>query len=1531
MSSTLIPALVALVNVAGFRAGDIIAVDAAAIAALSASLPAQSFARILVPYGTQAVGGSSSTGTTTTVTGGTGGGTGGTTLGAVYLTGVVTQTATTTTLSASDGHTYAIPTSALTAAQLAWVASLPTLQAEADASVAKNTAQDATLSTLASGLTAVRTEADTSAAKDAAQDSSIGSLGSRLGADESSLTTLTVAEAHLASLLTLFVAAPFAYPDGSGALRAGTVIPASVFANGTLNLSGLSNTGTGTGTASPTLAAPSAVTGLSTTSATTTGFVVSWTLPTTGGAVDHLLLSYGVSGGTMTTVNLPATATSYAVSGLVSNTSATNYVYSVTAVNATSTAPANGSATTLAASTASAPPPMPALGTAPSAAGTPPTIYQVVTAQCTGPTSLTATLAALTAGSNVAVLVNGGSGRQNAVAATIAPAGLARVVDTVFGNGWVAAYWAASSSITGGTVTLSGIADTVNMLVIETNAQSLDVTYGALGGAGSTTRTFGPTAADTASATTIVLAKTNENGQMTVSGPAAIGSFPGGTGAPNYNAAVAFQLPNKSTAPVSMTVANANQSSSSSSCALVANLYASTLAGGAATAATPVILPGLPVVPALLPIPAAGLRADVARERAAIAQGKAVRYQQGWFGASGRPGSTRAAKAAQAAGFACRRLEFQNYDNWNDLIGGVKQNALDNYQQGFRGKLLTTSIMIIVYQANYADAAAGAYDANWKQIGQGLIDAGLHDVDVRPGWELEDDYYEPNIDTMRDQFVAAQKRFKFILNSLPGAQFNFVGEAELITGGSLSVGDATPYHQGPSWYGRFGVDGYETAYEGGQGKYLTSNQAQINSINGAFYNASTNSLDASSALATSYGVALDLPEGACVGLRNDGYGIGDEPAFATKWVQYLPAHNVSGVNWWNDNGGGTVSNVTPQTKLPGSSAFPLTWAILKAAFGTPAADPDVANGAIPQTPGMVLSSSGGNLTIASSKTNSADTVVHTFREVCLAGTNNWLTINDVSADTTMSTGSVPSEVDSLPALPTAPTTGDFIVKVRTADANTLGISPWVQQTWDLTSNAAVGSQITYPSTFGLNDDGSYGPSLRAGEIAPTGVVGSGTPMLATMVQDGFGTIAAGAAANLAFGSAVKAGSGIVVVAFGSHNDVGLLTAPAGFVKRKDRVLGDFNPNQWGAVFDGLGSALTDGKTITLGGTGTEDFSLYIHESTGTWYEYVAQPGAYGPSAASVAVPMTATQGNADRFVCVTCDYAGAPTGVSTGTVAHSGPGTNYGGTLYHGPAVVALPPASAGTLMLTYASTALAPGYVAVNLYTANPGGNAVQVGSGATSSSTGTTSTTGTSTAASMVQMVSATTTAAGNATLTLSAAAKAGNHALLLVGNYGVSNGATEVVTVPSGWAQLQASDPGGGEVSIFSAPVSALISNGVTIGIPGAGGAYLVETTAAVFPDVSAGTVSVNGQTLTLQPVAASKTGGDRYAIAVGYDGQFTYPWSGAGVLSSTDSNNGSPYTVLIAVPAASTGTVSATTGTSQGAVYNGSFASVNGYTS
>lgn len=59
-----------------------------------------------------------------------------------------------------------------------------------------------------------------------------------------------------------------------------------------------------------------------------------------------------------------------------------------------------------------------------------------------------------------------------------------------------------------------------------------------------------------------------------------------------------------------------------------------------------------------------------------------------------------------------------------------------------------------------------------------------------------------------------------------------------------------------------------------------------------------------------------------------------------------------------------------------------------------------------------------------------------------------------------------------------------------------------------------------------------------------------------------------------------------------------------------------------------------------------------------------------------------------------------------------------------------------------------------------------------------------------------------------------------------------------------------------------------------------------------------------------------------MAMGSDAHHTHPWAAAGVPASTDSNNGVPRTVLIAMPA---------TGASDDPACNGAFAPAVGFCS
>ncbi len=1391
--------------------------------------------------------------------------------------------------------------------------------------------------------------------------------------DASSIGSLSTAEAHLASLVTLSTAAPFAYPDGSGALRAGTVLPASLFHNGTLDLTSLmgaaSASGTTTGTTSPAATVPGQVTGLAVGTTAPTYAPLSWTAPASGGTPTGYTISYGTAGGTVTTIMTGSTATSYTLTGLAAGTT---YVVSVQATNSagSGTASSNASATTAAAPSASTlPPPMPALGTAPSASGPPPTIYQVVTAQCTGPTSLTATLAALTAGSNVAVLVNGGSGKTNAANATVSATGLMKLTDAVFQNGWVLEMFGPSSALGGTTFTLSNIVDTVNMVIVETNATGADFTHGALSGVGTTTRTWTPTAADTASAASVVLAKSNENGQLTVSGQTAIGSFPGGSGAPNYNAGVAFRPAAGSSAAVAITAANANTSPSSSTCAVTVNLYAHPLIGGVAATGTPVVIGGATPTPAVIPPPAGGYAPYHQRDLAAVAQGKQPRFQLGMFGASYTQGWRRLALFSYAIGFATARQDFASYDYPSDSYGSTQYRGRANAKQGVTGKMCCISYVPWSKASFIGDVAAGNYDSDFMSLADDLIAYGSAQDRIRFTWELNMQYYYGvDIHNCPDQFVAAIRRVIWLMTSRPGAQFTVDGPAPILESGADANGDPTQYLPGADATGDLSTDNYYVAWNDKGGCATTLPASRISSIISALQNAGTGSTSWQAKYAKQYGVPMGFPEGASCGTRrDDGHGLGDVAELATAYMAELFSDPVAYLFWWNDNGGGTDSWVTPMSGWPNSSNFPATWEVFKAKLGTPQADPDVANGAIPQAPGLTASFSGGNLTLATTKA-SGDTVNYTIKQVAIPGTHDWYTWNDVLAADTASSGSLDVEVDHYPPLPPTFVAGGLL-DCRVLHSNTLGNSPWTQVRINTATGAQVGTTVNYPSTYGLNEDGTCGPTLLANEIPPTGTIGSGSASTAAVsVQKGTAVFAYGATSEtVTLPKAATAGNHVVLCYIGYQGNLPDLVAPSGFTKLVSRTLG---ANQGGALWFAPVSALTN-NGVTLSGAATTDQGLLIlEETTGGYIEFAGQNGTIGRTSVSVNGVMTASQGGGAQSMAVAWDTAGAAVGATGGSIDYTASGINYGGYIYHSFASLTVPTGFAGPVNLqTYVTpttdpnftqlTPEKPGYLCWTTYTSAPpvaaqptmgqfcaatgvtppvpygssaassGGTTTSTASGSPTSTTGTTtSTSGTSTSTSGTTTGTGSTTPTGTASsglrvqeakggyansatsATFTKTAAAGDTVLAFFGEYDHT-----LSSFPAGATSLAAGNFNSynGYVDAFTLPASALTSNGVTL--PGApyGTLYLLETTATRFEASVIGASGNTTDTLTFTPIAAT-AGADQLAMLFFNVGSAVVPTaSGATILDYAmgPDGGGARATVLLSIPASST-SVTVTTG-------------------
>lgn len=1308
--------------------------------------------------------------------------------------------------------------------------------------------------------------------------------------------------------------------------------------NGTLTIAALSS---GTGTSTSASSVPGQVTGLTSATATNSYVSLTWTAPTSGGTPTGYTISYGVSGGVVVQVMTGSAQASYILTGL---NASTTYTINVCATNSagSGTASSNASITTAAPpSSTNAPPPIPALGIMPSAPAARVTVYQVQTAAYVNASSnsVTINLNSFTAGSNIAVIANGGGvGSPNAV---ISATGLTSVKDLKYANSWQALWFGPSSAISGNTITFTKVMDVTTFLVVESNAKGADHTYGILGcpgiasrkyntgsqGPGSINRQYNPTAADPASATSFVVAKTDVNGTLTVQPSITpIAQYPGllynGT---YYHASTIFQVPAGSTTPIAITATNNTVSCGSTSCCATLNLYANPLAGNVTAASTQVVLAN--PTPAVIPPPAGGYPAYYQHNLASVQQGKQPRFTLGMFGASYVQGYTRLAKASIANGFAQARLDFASYNTIGDTYGSTQYSGRSNVSQNITGKMLCISFVPWSNNTHINDVAGGDLDDVYTSLADDLIANGSAQVMLRITWELNQQYYY-NVDehNCTDQFVNAIRRVVWLMLSRPGAQFVFSGPAPILVGGSDANGDPTNYLTGADATGNLSADAYITAYIDTNTPITAMTPNRITSLSNVFFNGYTSSTSWMGKYSKTYGRPIAYPEGAAGGTRRDGYGIGDVPELMTSFAkEILVTDPVAWLGWWMDNGGGTDSWIVPMTGWPNSSNFPLSYEIFKASFSPPQPDPDVLNGSIPKAPGLTLSWSNGALTIAST-TSAGDTVNYAIKQVSIPGTHIWYTWNDVLPNNSISSNNVQADVDQTPTLPPAFVAGGML-DCRVLNSNTLGNSPWTQARINTSTNQQVGSTINYPSLFGLNEDGTCGPTLLPYEIPPTGTIGSGSASSqAVTVQKKCVSIPQGTTAfpTVAFDNPVNSTSYVVFAYIGGTGLKTPLPTPPGFTLIAARLLGI---DQGGQIFFGPASALVS-NGINLSGVSVPDTGMIVlEETTGSFIEFAAQNGSYGRDSFSANFMMTASQSGGAQSMLTAWDTAFKAISVSSGTIDATFDGASSGGFEYHSCASLSIPTGTHGLFNIQTAynpgdpKTPEKPGYICWTTYTSAPPvvaqptlasfnaaagiASTVIYSAAGASSTTGTTTTTApttTPTKATVTQVNSGLINASPS-TITLPAARTVGNTAIFIEAGY--NNNAV----LPSGWTQTVAGvQQTNVYFSAWSAPVSTLTNNGITIATAvSSGSGYLIEANATVFSGATyQASSAANGVANTLNPPAQSKPNALRFAMIYGYIyGANTPTATGATILGYVMPTSGAgAYSVLMSYPDAST---------------------------
>ncbi|MGI4941743.1 MAG: hypothetical protein ACRYHQ_14480, partial [Janthinobacterium lividum] len=1164
-------------------------------------------------------------------------------------------------------------------------------------------------------------------------------------------------------------------------------------------------------------------------------------------------------------------------------------------------------------------------GAAPAATGTPPTVYQTFYYETgtTGATSATATQAqAFTAGSTLTILIAGGSATKNIAAATF-PSGFARIADQMFCGLWCAAYSGPSSAVTGTTVAVSTTTDSQVMLVIEHNAQGVDVTAATLASNNATgARTYYPTAQAPASAASFGLVCTYKSAAVSaVSGATLLHAFAGVNYSTVYHAGAALQIAATST-PATFSVANTAHDSATVGLCLTVNLYASTLSVGGAqvgTAFAQMLKSGASPVPATLSGPSGGYPAWWTTAAANLKAGKQP-FIPGFFVRSAPQGYDALMDAGYWLGRDVGALDFTDYSSTAAyLASNINYEAGYDASYGLSGPLYCLSTATISNDMTYADVAAGFHDAEIATEAQALIAKGVNLC--RLDWESNEGYYSTAESSDPDMVVAARRRWVMIAWAQSGSQL-IPFTAPLGVGGSSQVDD-NGLQGGDDAFPAVGIDLYGTAYLDNGGKYTSATPAREQAINNQLLHAGTQSADWLTSITR--GRPAILGEWSPIGLRGgDGYGIGDDTYLMQQTLAYIaaPGSNLLTGYFWNNDSGGTDSRIVPRTYY-GPSLFPNSAALMQAAFKS------TVQGTL-SPPTLTISVASGNINVSGVAGASGDAPTAIHYQLCRTGMWDWKTMNARAVGATYNTGSLQAAGSTYStALPTKPTDGSaWLVSLRACLRNQAGASSWIEVPLNLDAGT-VGTQLApYPSTWGLNSDGTYGPKLRPGELNVTGAIGSGTPAAATKLQDTtLALVAPNGALTATFSKALTAGSSVVIRVCGPAAGVGTIATPAGFTKLIDRNLAG---RRGVTVFVGPSSALTS-TTISLG-TATDYSYVYGRETTGSYFEDFAITGSMAAETNVMVIPLTASQGGGDRFVAEAHDNTGSVSGVSIGTVVQSGVGVGQ----YFFQAIIDVPASASGIERITVPGTPLNIYADGVNAYTAAPAtGNVVSsagvnyingVAQGASSSGTGTSTggtTTSSTTTPTLAQPVAHHDLYTASPTVTLGTAPTLRNNAILFVG------GPDHDASLPAGWAQLATGVTNSYHASASQAPVSSLTGNAVTLSAQIYGFGYLVETNGQVFDGSYINGNSNNTSSFTFNVPPASKAIAEQFAFVSGYvSSNATFSAIGATILASDVISGGATFGVLLSIPS---GGGSVTISSGGGNANNVGVVCVNAYSS
>lgn len=257
-------------------------------------------------------------------------------------------------------------------------------------------------------------------------------------------------------------------------------------------------------------------------------------------------------------------------------------------------------------------------------------------------------------------------------------------------------------------------------------------------------------------------------------------------------------------------------------------------------------------------------------------------------------------------------VEFSERTRWQDMRNSI--NWALGCWEGTSYRLAQSVPMLMDTGTTLAEGAAGAYDAEFRKLGELLVRKGHANAYLRIGWEFNGGWYPWAAQRDPEAFRRYFRRIVTAMRSVPGQRFVIVWNPAQ---GRQQI-EPDKVWPGDAYVDVVAMDLYNQSWVPEDRKDPAARWRRL--VEQPY------GLQWLADFAKRHGKPLALPEWG-TGTRPDGHGMGDDPAFIANVARFLRTHDSAFAGYWDYKAGDFDAELSNGRQPRSAAAF-------RAAFGT---------------------------------------------------------------------------------------------------------------------------------------------------------------------------------------------------------------------------------------------------------------------------------------------------------------------------------------------------------------------------------------------------------------------------------------------------------------------------------------------------------------------------------------------------------------------------------------------------------------------